>query len=109
MSYDTVDPAIDEEKLSRPEGSRRSRTSQFAFSQLPLGSEPELHIAPLGTTPLYPELVSTLTNELAFFQLSGRHIGLVGEFVQGFNRPVVGDLPLQPPIARGPLPKLAYF
>jgi hypothetical protein len=78
-----------------------------SFSHLVFSGEPKLHVTALGTAPFYPDLVGALTDIVAFFQFGRRHFGLVREFAQGLNRPVIGDQPFQPSIAFSPPPKLA--
>jgi hypothetical protein len=49
------------------------------LGQLPLGGYPILNVASLGTTPLNPDRVGTLTNELAFLRLNCGHLDLTCE------------------------------
>jgi hypothetical protein len=78
-----------------------------ALGQLPLGGEPILHVACLGTTTLNPDFVGALTYEVAFLQLSCRHLELTREFADRLQGAGVADLPLHLPISFGLLPKLA--
>jgi hypothetical protein len=73
-----------------------------------LGFEPEFHIPPFGLAPLYPDFMSAFADMMAFLQFRRRHFGLIGEFVECFGRPVVGDYLPHPSIAFGPSTQIAY-
>jgi hypothetical protein len=76
--------------------------------ELPFSCEPILDIVPFAAAPLYPDLVGPLANEEAHLQLSRHHLELSRQFTDRADRARVADLPLQPPVAFGLPPKLAY-
>jgi hypothetical protein len=56
----------------------------------PLGEEPMLNIAPLGTSAPHPDFVCPFANKATFFQRSRRHLEFIGKLLERLQRsPVI--------------------